>query len=349
MSFVETYLFMSLTGSVMIVAIMFIRPLLKRWKTFGILQLLWIAACVMLLTPLRIPSPINIYNVFVGFHLYGAPSQANLQGSTLLPAYVLTTWQTGVLVALIYAAVSALFLHRRFKDAIPRADLNALIGKKNRVFISSHTSGPLTYGVFRPRIILPMSISGMDEDALEFMLLHELQHIRSKDALINVLWIFALCLHWFNPFVWLGWVYLRRDMEAKCDAKVLKHIGAECRAGYAQALLNMVPVKQMVLPLSFGSSSAACRIKGILSYHPAKRRNVIASFAVMLCCLILFTSAPTISMTAESVMVTRVISVSTYPGDFVIHFSSAEHAHTSTYIRIGTFFSSIEGEIDYEN
>jgi len=349
MSFVETYLFMSLTGSVMIVAIMFIRPLLKRWKTFGILQLLWIAACVMLLTPLRFPSPINIYNAFVGFHLYGAPSQSNVQGSALLPAYVLTVWQIGFLIALTYAVVSALFLHRRFKDAVPRADLNALIGKKNRVFVSSRATGPLTYGIFRPRIILPISVDEMDENALEFMLLHELQHIRSKDALINVLWIFALCLHWFNPFVWLGWVSLRRDMEAKCDAKVLSHIGAESRVGYAQTLLNMVPVKQMAFPLSFGSSSATCRINGILSYHPAKRRNVFASIVVMLCCLILFTSAPNISMTAESVMVTRVISVSTYPSDFVVQFNSIEHTHTSTYIRIGTFFSISEGDLNYEN
>ena len=125
-------------------------------------------------------------------------------------------WFVGACAALIFAAVSVLLIDWRFRDAVSRTDLIAIVGRKARVYVSSRTTGPLTYVVFRPCIILPLSIDGMDEDALEYMLLHELQHIRSRDVLINQLWRETKSYYYqpilskmFNPFATGCWFCTR--------------------------------------------------------------------------------------------------------------------------------------------
>jgi len=230
-------------------------------------------------------------------------------------------WLVGVVITFIFSAMSALQLHKRFQDAIPRADLSAYIGHKARVFVSSQVSSPLTYGIFRPCIIIPLLAEDADSDAIEYMLMHELQHIRSKDVLINLLWVLALCVHWFNPLVWLGWVGLRRDMETKCDAKVLKQISAKQHTKYAQTLLNIVPVSQAMFPLAFASSSAKDRIKRIITYKPASKRAIFSSLCVMFLWVNLFASNPSSYVLMSGVFITLSVHES---DDVIISRTSVE-------------------------
>jgi len=314
---------MSLTGSIMILAVMLVRPLLKRWRTHGVLLLLWLAACFMLLVHFRFSSPINVFsavgNMPVISSALGVGGSFTVAESVSAVAdghiRVMSTsaravnilhivsdiWLAGVVITLIYAVVSALLLRKRFRCAVYRADLSCMINNKARVYVSSRAHGPLTYGIIRPRIILPLSANGMDDETLEHVLLHEMQHVRGRHVLINFLWFISLCLHWFNPIVWLGWVYLRRDMEVICDAKVVKSIGAERRGSYAQTLLNMIPVRQAAaFPLAFGSSSAGDRIKEILAYRPATKGAVCVSFFMLLLCIALFAASPAQMVSAST-------------------------------------------------
>jgi len=348
----ETFISMSLTGSVMILAVMFVRPLLKRWRTHGILLLLWISACLMLLVHFRFSSPTSVFNAVNSLPVISdAFAIGNFIGgeSALMTAYyeypqaigfvnsaehirliISGVWLTGACIALAFAVVSALLLRRRFRDAVPRTDLSAFIGRKTCVYVSSGASGPLTYGIFRPRIILPFSVDEMDSEALEYILLHEVQHIRGRHVLINLLWFLSLCLHWFNPVVWLGWFSLRDDMEISCDAQVLKRIGAERRTGYAQTLLNMVPVRQTVFPLAFGSSTAKDRIKEILAYRPATKRAICVSLAMMLCCIALFAASPAQVVMADQSLVISISTVAVGPDDTNFHLFRI-HSHNSRF------------------
>ncbi|MCL2360537.1 MAG: M56 family metallopeptidase [Defluviitaleaceae bacterium] len=368
MSFFETFLFMSLTGSVMILAVMFIRPLLKKWRTHGVLLLLWFAACALLLTPFRFTSPISVYYAMGNLAIfpdasgqpvtagqYVAPIYGEYQhifANTYEPTQVLTIlfwiWLVGAILALIYAAVSAILLHTRFRDAVSRTDLDKYIGRTAVVYVSSYASGPLTYGIFRPRIILPLSVDEMDDNAIEYMLLHELQHIHNRDALINLIWILALALHWFNPLVWLGWINLRRDIETKIDADVVKLIGAEQRTGYAQTLLNMVPIQRTVFPLAFGSSSAKDRIKGILAYRPATKRAVFTSLAMMIFFMALFAANPEHIVRGETTLtITTTVMASDYAGIHLFRVETTPNAgnrntQSSAYIHSGSFYAFSE-------
>ena len=365
--FSDVLLPMSLTGSVMIAAIILIRPLLKHWRTHGILALLWFAACALLLLPFRLPSPVSVYNLpalsdafSVGASIAGSPNMTMYSGGYLLTvasgfdlrSVLPWVWIVGVCVSLAFAVASGLRLGWRFRDAVPRADLGALVGGAARVYASSRTAGPLTYGIFRPCIIVALSIDEMDHDAIKYMLLHECQHIRSRDGLVNLLWVLALCLHWFNPLVWLGWVCLRRDMEAKCDAKVLEQIGAGSRTGYAQTLLDMVPIRRTVFPLAFGSTSAVDRIKGILAYRPASRGAVAVSFAVMMLCVALFAANPVHAVGGGATFAVSVTFAAAAPDDSgIILFrvepmgeANAAGIRSSAFIHVGSFSSYPEAQ-----
>ncbi len=296
---------MSLTGGVMIAAVLLARPLLRRWRTYQVLMLLWLCAWALLWLPFRPSSPASVYTVaqtspaltriLAADYPFAAAASEPPAGQVRRGApAVRTVWMTGGCLMGAAMLLSLALFRRRFRGAVLREDLSRLIpGAKRgpRVYVSPRAAGPVTYGIFRPRIILPAALA-QEGEALEFILLHERQHILHGDALINLLWLCALCVHWFNPLVWLGWVCLRRDLENRCDAAVAGRLDARRRADYAQTLLDMTKTRPGVFPLAFGTSAAGGRIRRVLAYRPVTRRAVGGALALALCCLTLFATKP---------------------------------------------------------
>ena len=78
-------------------------------------------------------------------------------------------------------------------------------------------------GLIHPQIYLPIHlISDLNKTDMRYMLLHELQHYRYKDALINYFTILFEILYWFNPFVWYALKELQLEREIACDSSVLQ-------------------------------------------------------------------------------------------------------------------------------
>nr|WP_291300613.1 M56 family metallopeptidase [Desulfosporosinus sp. BICA1-9] len=77
-----------------------------------------------------------------------------------------------------------------------------------------------------------------------------------------------LCLHWFNPLVWLSFILMTKDMEMSCDEQVLKEMGQEIKQDYSRSLLSLALSHRMIggSPLAFGESSAKSRMKNALNY-----------------------------------------------------------------------------------
>jgi beta-lactamase regulating signal transducer with metallopeptidase domain len=97
---------------------------------------------------------------------------------------------------------------------------------------------PLTYGVVRPVVLLPKSIDYTDEKQLAFILTHEYIHIKQFDVLKKWLLAACLCIHWFNPFVWIMYILANRDIELTCDETVIRTFGESKRSAYAMALVR---------------------------------------------------------------------------------------------------------------
>jgi len=80
----------------------------------------------------------------------------------------------------------------------------------------------LTWGVFRPRIIVPAGAASWANDRIDVVLAHELAHIVRRDWALQILAEVVRALHWFNPLVWITCRRLRDESEQACDDAVLR-------------------------------------------------------------------------------------------------------------------------------
>lgn len=140
---------------------------------------------------------------------------------------------------------------------------------------SGRISSPLTFGVLRPVILMPKKTDWTDETALRYVLEHEFVHIQRFDVLSKLLLIAAICVHWFNPLVWVMYVLANRDLELSCDETVLRRFGGDVRAAYARVLIRMEAARGGFAPLCnhFGKNAIEERITAIMK---TKRITIVS-------------------------------------------------------------------------
>lgn len=86
----------------------------------------------------------------------------------------------------------------------------------------SHLAMPLTWGLFRPVIVLPSGAEHWPEDRRRIVLSHELAHITRHDWLLQICAELVRALYWFHPLAWLAAARLRQESERACDDEVLR-------------------------------------------------------------------------------------------------------------------------------
>jgi beta-lactamase regulating signal transducer with metallopeptidase domain len=150
--------------------------------------------------------------------------------------------QLAIAVWLIGAAI---FLYSRFAAYFRlRAQLlegGADVGRDGsiRLVETPGTSAPLAFGVIDKVIALPRGfLAQPDKTARDLALAHEMQHHQGRDLLINVAVQPLFAMHWFNPLGRYGWLALRRDQEAACDARVIAAKPAKQREAYANLIVS---------------------------------------------------------------------------------------------------------------
>lgn len=164
-------------------------------------------------------------------------------------------WLIGALFLLGHGVLSMLRLRRRIRTAIPA---------EQGVW---HTEIPTAFvwGYFFPCVYLPFGLSAEEE---KLVMAHERAHIERNDQFLRLFVYFALCLHWFNPLVWLMFRMSSRDVELACDEHVLVNTQTDVRTDYAQALLRQAGGRVLPLsPLSFGTGDIRHRVTDILQFQ----------------------------------------------------------------------------------
>ena len=160
---------------------------------------------------------------------------------------------------------------------------NGLLGKI-RLIETPATTAPLAMGVFDPVIALPPGFMALhDRPARDLALAHELAHHRGGDLLVNVLIQPLFALHWFNPLGRYGWLALRRDQEAACDARVMARRSAQERAAYAALIArcaalpgathNAALTAPMACPV-LGEKSIIHRLRSLAMSNLSPRRRL---------------------------------------------------------------------------
>ena len=180
-------------------------------------------------------------------------------------------WTIGILLLIAYTVISYWRLHR---------EIDTAVRFKDNIFQSENVSSPFVLGLIKPRIYLPFNMNGQD---LEHVVAHEQAHIRRKDHWWKPLGFLLLTIHWFNPFMWLSYVLLCRDIELACDEKVIRELGNEQRADYTQALVACSVNRRRIAtcPLAFGEVGVKERVKSVMNYK--KPAFGIVILAVIAC------------------------------------------------------------------
>ncbi len=152
--------------------------------------------------------------------------------------------EAGLVVWLIGAAI---FLYMRFAAYFRLRD-ELLDGSKDvgregkvRLIETPGTNSPLAFGVIDKVIALPEGfLAQPDRQARDLALAHEMAHHKGRDLLVNVLVQPLFAMHWFNPLGRYGWLALRRDQEAACDARVMAERPPETLPETREAYANLI-------------------------------------------------------------------------------------------------------------
>ena len=149
---------------------------------------------------------------------------------------------------------------------------------KLRLLTQPGGSGPITWGFFRPIVLLPKAAVLWPRERLEAVLLHEVAHVRRYDSLAQALSLLACALYWPNPVVWMCARLLRREAEVAADDAVLRS-GVKPSA-YAGLLVTLAAEfrRQRVSPimLSMAAPSALeARVKSVLA--PTQPRSGVTA------------------------------------------------------------------------
>ena len=251
----------------------------------------------------------------------------------------------------IYAAGIALFLlyylfsYLRLRALLFRADRvsadeqaridaiakNYSLKSCKAVWVSGISSA-FVCGIFRPLLVLPA-----EKETDEKIILHELLHLKYKDALQNVLWCLLRALHWCNPIVHLAMHHIGNDMEALCDTRVLERLEGEDRREYGRILLGMANTKYARAPftssISNGGKQITRRIEAIVRFKKFPKGLLVAAIGITVClCL------PTLVGTKA------VYTEDYYPGGYA-SLSAWEKERTLAMVRLNRC-TTIAGALD---
>lgn len=158
---------------------------------------------------------------------------------------------------------------------------------------SDMVMAPLTYGLFHPVILMPGSVDWNDKEELQYILMHEYVHIRRFDAVTKLAAAVALCLHWFNPLVFIMCILFNRDIELSCDERVVRTFGEESKANYANTLIHMEEKKSGLVPFysSFSKNAIEERIKAIMKIKKTSFGAIIFTIILITGVAVLFATS----------------------------------------------------------
>lgn len=287
---------MSISTSALILAVVFIRALLINKLPKTTFLILWGITLCRLLIPLSIPSRLSAYNAVSNLPIIPTDTHQvtsavlNINSSSSVAEPILekastiqepvlaipifaSIWIIGIILIATFFLVTHFRFHREYKTALPIKDefikqwkLTRRLKREFLILQSDKILSPLTYGVWKPVILLPKMMEYEDQSSLQYILTHEFIHIKSFDILKKWILAIALCVHWFNPLVWVMYILANRDIELTCDEAVVKIFGDTNKAAYALTLLDMEEEKDSFTLLcnNFSKNALEERITAIM-------------------------------------------------------------------------------------
>lgn len=273
-----TFLYKNMTVSVVIIAVLLARFLLRKMpKKYS--YNLWSIVGIRMIFDLPFATNISVFNLFRGFAKHTSTVEAmlagshrtNLQGSTNLlnktdttgaaaahasrstaveaMTHTLTTSQTVLgILGLLWLIVVALFVAYGIYSYVKCRLLVRTAVIARDITPDSHKKKNNVSVWECDRIPSPFVLGiirsriyipfRMPKQEQAYILAHEECHIRRLDPLWKLIAFLLLAVYWWNPLVWCAFFYMVRDMEMSCDEAVIEQFGNEIKQGYSNSLLS---------------------------------------------------------------------------------------------------------------
>ena len=301
-------LWMSLVATIVIIILLLLRPILKKFpRIFS--YLLWGIVLFRLLCPVSFESSVSI------FHLAGAPFVTALlqpqppeavevseetfeyvivEETVVLPDEKVTQtavngeiteeihdyqptevmkppvwkWLLPVIWIIGVGAVSGYGVGSYISL---KKELAGAVKEEDGNYSCDNIKTAFVLGFLFPKVYIP---SDLEESKKRFILLHEQTHMRRGDSVFRLLAYMALAIHWFNPFVWIAFHLSEVDMELSCDEAVMRNTKEDIRKEYAATLLEIASGKHILFSgfPAFGENQTKERIQAVVNY---KKRSVV--------------------------------------------------------------------------
>lgn len=342
---------MSFSGAVMILTVVVVRALALHKLPKKTFLVLWGVVLVRLLVPYSVPSAFSVYSL-IGRLTPAAdeaqvipvvpatpipPLENTIPGTAAFvpesgaPAFHfdpwVAIWLIGALGCGIFFAAAYLKCRKEFRASLPvdndygKRWLQAhQLRRPVTIRQSDRISAPLTYGAFRPVILMPKTTDWADEETLAYVLGHEYVHICRFDAVTKLALTSALCIHWFNPMVWIMYVLANRDIELSCDEAVIRGFGERTKSAYAMTLIRMEETRSGLSPLCNNFSKNAIEER-IIAIMKIKKTSLVAVLVAMALVVGVTTAFATSGQTAAASEIGKndtANTVQTVTGDYTV-------------------------------
>lgn len=273
-----TFLYKNMTVSVVIIAVLLARLLLRKMpKKYS--YILWSIVGIRMIFDLPFATNISVFNLFRGFakrsstmgtmltgsrktNLQGATDALNTIGTTgtstahasrnttvSAMTHTLTTSQMVLgILGLLWLVVVALFVAYGIYSYVKCRMLVRTAVIAHDIIPDTHKKKGIVSVWECDRIPSPFVLGiirpriyipfRMSKQEQAYILAHEQCHIRRLDPLWKLIAFLLLAVYWWNPLVWCAFFYMVRDMEMSCDEAVIEQFGNEIKQGYSNSLLS---------------------------------------------------------------------------------------------------------------
>ncbi|MDE7478164.1 MAG: M56 family metallopeptidase [Lachnospiraceae bacterium] len=286
---------MSFSGAVLIIAVIVVRTVLMNRIPKKTFLVLWEIAFLRLLIPFCIPFMFSIHTLisqalsnstYLGANVnkvlfawtqrqHITTQQMEKISSDMLSSHFVwfVIWCIGMIVLTLFFAVSYLRCQIEFRTSLPVCNdyveqwlKEHSIKRSISIRQSDRILTPLTYGILHPVILMPKKTDWKNTKQLGYVLSHEYMHICHLDILKKLIATAVLCIHWFNPMVWVMYILFNRDVELTCDERVVRQFGEKSKAVYSLILINMEEKQSGLLPFcnNFSKNAIEERITAIM-------------------------------------------------------------------------------------
>lgn len=341
------------------IIVLLLRRVLKKRVPLRVLVALWLLVLIRVLIPVEAATHLSVFPAESALAVsangefehgedktdfampqFGTQADGEQQGSAQNGAQAEISAQSGrkmtaiqvlslvhiggaVLLALYFGFGHAVMLRRcngfEHEKGAAANEILRCFDKSGKIalLVSTDACSPFSIGIIKPKIVLPPDCKA---EQLRFVLAHEYVHIRDRDSVARLLGLAAVCAGWFNPFVWIAFKYLDRDLERFCDERALRLLGTENAPRYALTLLDFAERQmQSAAAQSFATAPLEERVNDILNMKKRKT-SMLAEAVLVAAALLAMTACGTAAYAEEAPQAaageqTAVIKVEVPAGD----------------------------------